>query len=132
MPKGCIAAVRLVFALAVMPLASGCLAAAAGAGAAAGIYLTDQGAQSVVNGSVSTVDVRTRAVLSEMGVQVNERREKSDGFEYRGTRGDLEVRVELESQGANTTMMKTSARKNLVEWDKSYARSIIERVVRRG
>jgi hypothetical protein len=110
----------------------GCLAAAAGAGAAAGIYLTDQGASGIVRGSLADVDRRTQAVLNELGITVEERTEKQGGFEYSGSSGDLTVRVDLQAQGAGTTEVKASARRNPVDYDRSYARSLIERIVARS
>lgn len=123
--------VRVGLVLACMAAAPGCLAAAAG-GAAAGIYLTDQGASSQVAGSLAEVDRRTQAVLSEMGIQVEERKEEPQGFEYKGNGNGMEIRVELDAMEGGTTMVKASARKNAVEWDKSYARDLIGRIVARS
>lgn len=125
-------AVGLSLALALAAGTGGCLAAAAGAGAAAGIYLTDQGASGMVQGSLADVDRRTQAVLNEMGITVEERGEHQGGFHYRGTSGDISVNVELEAQGAGTTEVKASARRNPVDYDKEYARSLIQRIVARS
>ena len=116
--------------LACVAAAPGCLAAAGGA--AAGIYLTDQGASSQVAGSLADVDRRTQAVLSEMGIQVTERKEEPQGFEYSGSGNGMEIRVELDAMEGGTIMVKASARKNAVEWDKGYARGIIQRIVQRS
>jgi hypothetical protein len=108
----------------------GCLAAAVGAGAAAGIYLTDQGAQGIVQGSLATVDANTQAVLSQMGITVEERTARENGFHYRGTSGDLSINVELVGQGA-TTEVRASAQRSPVEWDRSYARTIVQAIATR-
>ena len=110
---------------------AGCAAAAAGAGAAAGIYLTDQGATGVVDGSLSTVEARTRAVLADMGVQVESRQVEDQDVEFTGTGNGMDVHVKLSDAGNGTTRVDASARKNMVEWDKSYARTIVERIVAR-
>lgn len=110
-----------------------CAAAAIGAaGAAAGIYLTDQGAEGMVQGSLAEVDARTQAVLAEMGITVQHREAEEDEIEYHGERGDLDINVELKPAGANTTKVTVSARENAVEWDKEYARDVVRRIVQRG
>jgi hypothetical protein len=112
-------------------LVSACAAAAAGAGAGAGIYLTDQGASGTVASPVSTVDGRARAVLSDLGIQVTERKEENGGVEYHGTGNGMDVAVELDAASNGGTVVKASARKNMVEWDKSYARTIVQRIVQK-
>lgn len=116
----------LAVLLAALP---GCLVAAAGAGAAAGIYLTDQGASSSVAGSLEEVERRTREVLEELDVRVSERTERPTGRRYEGVAGDLEVNVELEQEGSGTTLVKASARRNRVQYDREYARALVRRVI---
>lgn len=119
----------LLAAAVVLP---GCLAAAAAAGAGAAIHMTDNSASGTVQGSVADVDRRTQAVLAEMGITVQERKQEPTGWEYKGSGNGMEIRVELDAGSGNTTMVKASARKNAVEWDNSYARSIVERIVQRN
>lgn len=118
----------LLVAAVVLP---GCLAAAAAAGAGAAIHMSDNSASSTVRGSVADVDRRTQAVLTEMGITVQERKQEPTGWEYKGSANGMAIRVELDAGEGNTTMVKASARKNAVEWDNSYARSIVERIVQR-
>ncbi len=40
--------------------------------------------------------------------------------------------MELEARGAGTTEVKASARRSPVEYDKGYARGLIERIVARS
>lgn len=121
-----------IFAL-VLALAPGCLAAAAaGAGAGTGIYLTSQGAGSMVDGSMATVAARTRQVFSDMGIQLAEQTtETGEKIEFVGKKDDLDVKVKLEPEGAGTTEVDVSARRNLVEWDKAYAQQVLQRIVAR-
>jgi hypothetical protein len=115
--------------------AAGCLAAAAaGAGAGTGIYLTSRGAGSTVNGSVDDVAARTRSVLDNEGITITETKNESEGDRrtFKGTKGDLDVSVELERQSPTTTKAEVSARKNLAEWDKSYAQSLLNKIVKGG
>lgn len=127
---------RMVAALAVLLLAAplgGCLAAAA-AGAGAGIYLTSQGASSLVAGSVPQAAARTLEVFEEMGIAYTGRSEEADEreVELRGTRDDLEVKVKVEQTDDGATQVTATARRNLVEWDREYARSIVQRIVERS
>jgi hypothetical protein len=123
---------RSTLVLAVVSSATGCVAAAAGAGAAAAVALTEQGAQGMVPGSLATVDARAQAVFREMGITVSERKEQPTGIEYHGKGNGRDVSVEVVAGANNTTTVKASARKNAVSWDKGYARSIVERIVKRS
>jgi peroxiredoxin family protein len=110
----------------------GCIAAgAAAAGAGTGVYLTSRGAESLVDGSVDEVERRARAVFEAEGIPVTgSQMEKSgDKRELKGTKGDLEITVNMERQGPNTTKTEVSARKNLVSWDKDYAQQLLARIV---
>jgi len=122
----------LLLALA-LPTA-GCVAAAAAAGAGAGIYLTTRGAESMVQGSIDDVSARTRAVLNEEGIVLDESNFEKGGDkrEFKGKKGDLDVSVELERKDANTTRVEVSARKNLAEWDKEYAQQLLSKIVQKS
>ncbi|HEU0052972.1 MAG TPA: hypothetical protein VFQ39_07330, partial [Longimicrobium sp.] len=119
---------------ALLATSGGCLAAAAGAGAAGGIYLSDQGASGIVNGPVDQVAGRTPGVLSSMGIEVTGHGTEDNGTEHtwEGKRGDLDIKVEVKRESASTTRVNASARKNVAEWDKDYARSIVQRIVQAG
>jgi hypothetical protein len=120
--------------VAVLTLAGGvgCVAAAAGAGAGTGVYLTSRGAKGVVNGTVTDVVARARVVLEQNGVEVNATRseQKGDQQELEGKKGDLDIKVTLEKESATTTRAEVSARKNLVTWDKDYARELLDKIVK--
>ena len=122
---------RTPLLLSTLALPSACAAAAAGAGAAAGIYLTDQGASSTVSTPVAMVDARAQAVLSDMGIKVTERKEENGEVEYHGTGNGMDIAVELDPAENGGTVVKASARKNMAEWDKEYARTIVQRITQR-
>ncbi|MGH7509566.1 MAG: DUF3568 family protein [bacterium] len=117
----------------VLPTAA-CMAAAAAAGAGAGIYLTTRGAESMVEGSIDDVSARTRSVLNEEGIVLEESNfeQGGDRREFKGKKGDLDVTVELEREGSNTTRVEVSARENLAEWDKEYAQQLLSRIVEKS
>jgi hypothetical protein len=125
---------RLALTAALLAPAGGCLAAAAGAGAGSAIYLTSRGASSTVNGSVNDVAARARSVLDSEGITITETKTESEGDErsFKGTKGDLDVSVDLKRDTPTTTKTEVSARKNLAEWDKDYAKVLLNKIVKGG
>ena len=125
---------KWILTLGLVLSATGCMAAAAAAGAGAGIYLTSRGAESMVQGSIEDVSARTRAVLNEEGIVLDESNMASGGDEreFKGKKGDLDVTVELERESGSTTRVEVTARKNLAEWDKDYAQELLSRIVEKG
>ena len=110
--------------------AGGCMAAAVGAGAGAGIYLTSQGASGMVSSSAATVAGRVPAVLQELGITVTGHNVQNSGAEHEwmGTRGDEEIHVQVKAESSGTTQVTASAKKNMAEWDKDFARTIVARI----
>src|SRR6267143_568081 len=111
----------------------GCLAAgAAAAGAGTGVYLTSRGAESIVAGSIDDVEKRARAVFEAEGIPVTGSQVESSGAkrERKGRRGDLEITVSMEQQGATATKTEVSARKNVAVWDKDYAQQLLGKIVK--
>ncbi len=115
--------------------AAGCAAAALGAaGAGAGIYLTSRGAESLVQGPIDDVAARTKSVMNEMNIVQDAQSSENQGAkrEFKGKKGDLDVTVHLESKDAKTTKVEATARKNLAEWDKDFAQSLVSRIVEKS
>ena len=86
------AALLLAFA------ASGCVtAAAAGAGAVAGIEYTNRGAKGDIKGSVDDVAKRTEKVFRQQGIALTESKVEKSGAErvLAGKQGDLDVKVTI-------------------------------------
>jgi len=110
--------------------AGGCMAAAVGAGAGAGIYLTSQGASSMVSSPAATVAGRVPAVLQELGITVTGHSVENSGAEHEwtGTRGEEEIHVQVKAQSSGTAQVTASAKKNMAEWDKDFARTIVARI----
>ncbi len=110
----------------------GCLAAgAAAAGAGTGIYLTSRGAESVVKGSMDDVERRARAVFAAEDIPVTGSQVENSGArrEIKGPKGDLEISVLMQQQGAESTKTEVSARKNIAVWDKNYAQQLLGMIV---
>ena len=110
---------------------SGCLAAAAAAGAAGAIAYTERGATSLADAPVDALVQRTEAVFAELDIEIIERtvNTEDDEVTLKGKRDDMEVTVEIESQDEDTAEVDVYARENLVQWDREFARSVLERIV---
>ena len=124
---------NLLFLLALVLPSTGCLAAAA-AGAAGGVYLTSRGAESLVEGSVSEVTGRAEAVMNEMGIvkQGESTEGQGDKQVLKGTKGELDVTIDINRESPTTAKVEVSARENLAEWNKDYAKEVLNRIVQKG
>lgn len=115
--------------------AEGCIAAAAGAGAGAAgaAYFTSRGAKSVVNGSAEEVAARAQAVMAQMGIPMTNTKSEKGGElrEFEGHKQDLDVTVVVQRHDDKSTEVEVTARRNLVSWDKDYAKSVLDAVVTR-
>jgi hypothetical protein len=122
----------LVVAAALSGPVTGCVAAAA-AGAAGAVYATTRGAQALVSGSVDQVAARAQTVMNEMNIAPSGERTETAGdkHELKGKQGDLDVSINMERVDSVTTKVEVAARKNLAEWDKDYARTVLERIVKK-
>jgi len=123
----------LFFLLAVVLPSTGCVAAAA-AGAAGAVYLTSRGAESVVQGSVDEIAGRAEAVMGEMGIVKEGESTENQGDEQvlKGKKGDLDVTIEIERESESTAKVEVTARENLAEWDKDYAKEVLSRIVQKA
>ncbi|MBX6366225.1 MAG: DUF3568 family protein, partial [Gemmatimonadetes bacterium] len=110
-----------------------CAAAVGGAaGAGTALYLTDRGAKTTVSQPLSQASRRTEATFRELGITPTKTETERGEREYHGVKGDMDVKVELKSRGANTTEVEVLAQKNAVQWDKDYAKSVLARIVGAG
>lgn len=128
-----IMSLRLLAVLAMASTAAGCIAAAAAAGAAGAIAYTERGANSEVNASVNTLLQATEATFSEMNIVIVERKTAENGteVELKGNRGDLDVTVSIHQDNPPTTKIDVTAKRNVVDYDRDYARDILQRVLKR-
>jgi hypothetical protein len=124
---------NLLFLLALALPSTGCLAAAA-AGAAGGVYLTTRGAESVVEGSVAEVAARAETVMTEMGIvkEGESTEDQGDKQVLKGKKGELDVTIDIDRESSTTAKVEVTARENLAEWDKDYAKEVLNRIVQKG
>lgn len=123
----------LLLPIAAALLSTGCLAAAA-AGAAGGAYLTTRGAEAVVEGSVSDVAARAQSVMGEMNIVKEDESTEDQGAKHvlKGKDGDLDVTIEINRETDKTSKVEVTARENLAEWDKDYAKRVVNQIVEKG
>ena len=123
---------RLLF-LALPLAAGGCLFAAAGAGAGGGIYFSDRGVGSVVTVPVATASSATQQAFQEMGISQKKSSTTQEGTtdkrEIDGATADRDVTVSIQTEGSGSRI-NVVARKSAVTWDKDFARTILQRIVK--
>jgi hypothetical protein len=124
---------HLLLPIAAALLSTGCLAAAA-AGAAGGVYLTSRGAEAVIEGSVDDVAARAESVMGEKNIVKQDESTEDQGAKHvlKGKDGDLDVTIEINRETPTTTKVEVTARENLAEWDKDYAKQVLNRIVQKG
>jgi hypothetical protein len=112
----------------------GCFLVAAGAGAGAAVAYTNRGAKSVVDLSVAQAMDRSTAVFQQLGIAETGRGTEDSGAKghVTGTKGELEVTVEVSRASATTSNVEVYARKSAVQYDKDFARDVLTRIIQRG
>lgn len=127
--------VRVALLLALIPAAQACAAAvAAGAGAGAAIAYSERGVSSKVEGSVDQVFQRSRAVFQEMGITETAQDADTQGTEreLQGRSGDLEVTVDIKRENDTLSSVEVFAQRTTVDWDRDYARDVLQRIIARS
>ncbi|HEX6910095.1 MAG TPA: hypothetical protein VF142_06865 [Longimicrobium sp.] len=111
----------------------GCMTAAvAGAGAGAALAYDDRGVSTRMQGSVDGVFARAQAVFREMGITETAQDNDGDERELKGQAGNgLEITVDIEAESESMVSVGVFAQRNTVNWDREYARSVMERIMAR-
>jgi len=112
---------------------TGCVVAAAGAGAGGGIYLTQRGVESVVPVPVDRAATATRQAFDQLKIRQTksqiEQGEQGEGRQVEGTAGDREISVSLKTETGSSTRVQVVAKKSAVTWDKDFARAVLDHIV---
>ena len=121
----------LAVGLATGAVGAGACAAAAAAGAAGAIYATTRGVESLVASPIDRVVSSSESVMKDMGIVQDATSSDNGGAkrELKGKHGDLDVTIQMEQQDTATTKIEVSARKNLAEWDKDHARTVLDKII---
>ncbi|HEY3444861.1 MAG TPA: hypothetical protein VGK67_00800 [Myxococcales bacterium] len=131
--RGTIRTIGLGVALAASLGATGCwTAAAAGAGAVAGVAYTNRGAETEVNGSVAQVEKRAQKVLEQQGIAIAASKVEAGGSKrvLEGKHGDLNVTITMVGTTESQTHVEVVAQKNPVQWDKDYAKQLAQNIAK--
>ena len=122
----------LMFTCCTLAALGGCVAAAAGAGAAGAIYVIDRGAETSLLAPVPTVEASAKRVFGEMGIKETKTSTAQEGGGEKrvleGTLDDREVSVNIETAGTGSKVVVV-VKKTAVTWDKDLAKSILERII---
>lgn len=105
----------------------GCVAAAAGAGAATAVYFTSRGAESTLGQPIDELAAKSKRVMADNEIPIeNQKSEKGgDHIQLEGKANGRDVTIELDREGPQLTKVSVSAQKNLVEWDKDFAKKLV-------
>jgi hypothetical protein len=118
----------LVFALST----GGCLAAA-GAGLGAGVYLSDRGAESLVDAPIDRAFTATQQAFHDMGITEEKTTSEQSGTtqerQVSGKLGEKSIKVSLKTEGTGTRV-EVVASEDMVVWDKDLAKDVLERIVK--
>ena len=81
--------------------------------------------------SVDQVATRARQVMNQEGIvpDASSTEKGGDKREFKGKKGDLDITIEIERKDPKTTRVEVAARKNLAEWDKDYAQSLLGKIL---
>jgi hypothetical protein len=93
-----------------------------------------QGAESDVKGNISDVNVRAMTVFKQLKIaQTGASLGKSGETQtLSGKKGDMTIEVQLDSRGANQTHVGVIAKNGTLNWSKSYASSLLDKIVEAG
>ena len=123
----------LAVALAAATLGSaGCFLVAAGAGAGAAVAYNNRGATAQLPGGVNATFDKAVASFARNGISETGRGTENSGTlrTLTGTKGDLEVTVEMKRESDNVTAVEVVAKKNVVEYDRDFAKQVLEEMAK--
>ncbi len=86
-----------------------------------------------MKGSPDELEAAAKRALSERSIEISEQKTDKGGThrELKGKKGDLDLTVEIEGRDDGTADVEVAARKNAVEWDKDYAKSLLNSIIKR-
>jgi hypothetical protein len=121
----------LALGLATGTVGAGACFAGAAAGAAGAVYASRRGVESRLATPIDRVVSSSESVMKDMGIVQDATSSENGGAkrELKGKHGDLDVTIQMEQEDTATTKVEVYARKNLAEWDKDYARSVLDKIL---
>ena len=106
--------------------------AGAGAGAAGVAYFTSRGAKAVVKGSPDHLEKASSETLSQKAIPITDQKIENGGAhrELKGVNAGMDITVTIDRRDDSTSEVEVSVRKNAVTWDKQYAESLLNAIIR--
>jgi hypothetical protein len=88
----------------------------------------------VVEGSVDQIAGRAEAVMKELAIVKEGESTENQGDKQvlKGKKGDLDVTIDIDRESPTTAKVEVTARKNLAEWDKEFAKDVLNRIVQKS
>jgi hypothetical protein len=95
---------------------------------------TTRGVEADVPGTLDNVEQRARTVLEERGLEITRDAPTDDGTGrvVEGQRSSLRVVVEIRDGGSSAARTEVIAFRNFVEWDRTLARELLDRIWKIG
>ena len=120
--------------LAAATLFSGLGAACVTTGSSGGGYaLTSSGGVGMtIDKPIDRVAASVQSTFTDQAIEVTETSNKTEGDkrDIKGKKGDLDVHVELSYNGAGSTKAEVTVRKNVVTYDKDYAHTLMDLIIK--
>jgi hypothetical protein len=125
---------RAAVVVGIVGSSTGCLAAAAAAGAGGAVAYSNRGAEGNVAGTVDAAFARAVSVFQSMGITETGRSSEHNGAERKltGTKGDVDVDVVIERENAGTSKVRVYAKRNKVDYQQTMSDDILARIVAGG
>jgi hypothetical protein len=119
----------LVLAMAI-PAGYGCSTTTGGSTETTPVSVTMTGAESTVGQPIEAVDAKTKDVLASNGITIEDHSTENNGDhrEYKGKANELDVTITLDREGPQVTKVEVTAKKNLVEYNKDFAKKLNEQI----
>jgi len=116
--------------VAVILAASGC----ASGGVWPIVSRTTRGVEADVPGAMDSVERRARTALEERGLEITRDAPTDDGAGHvlEGQSSSLRVLVQIRGGGSSTMRTEVVAFRNAVEWDRTLAHELLDRIWKLG
>jgi hypothetical protein len=102
----------------------------------AGVYMTDQGAESLVKSTVDEVYDGSQEALNDMGIRIKDSGMTPDGKvrTILAEKDDTDVLVKMAQSGdsVDQTKVEVIAQKGAETWDKDYARKVMQEIIKKS
>jgi hypothetical protein len=87
-----------------------------------------------LKGSVTEVTSRSQSALKELGIQITDSSSKDSGKEMdlSGKSSNHNVSVQINDLGNGMSHVEVSAKDGTLQWNKDYAKSVLEKIIEKS